>query len=282
MCEFRVGREDVTAAVRRALEPREYVLAMWEGGAAAFDRIDEWSDIDLQVLCEDGRVDEVFEDVRNALEELSPIDRSFRLPEPTWHGHSQIFHRLRDASMYLVLDFVAMQRGSDKDRFLQPEIHGRPLIYFDKRGDLSLGAVDAAEHAAKLRARIERHRAVYDLFKPFVRKELNRGNTLEAMGYYQATVLRPLVELLRIAHSPLRYDFHTRYVHYELPADVVERLQGLFYVSDERELSEKCDQADKWVAQLLDSLGDGPDERSVSGAISRELAGHAGQRRVSS
>ncbi len=272
MGTFRVQREDVTGALRRALEPRDYVLAMWEGGAAAFGRVDEWSDIDLQVLCEDGRVEDVFEDVGLALQELSPIEASFRFPEPTWHGHSQAFYELRDASEFLLLDFVAMQRSSDKDRFLQPEIHGHPQVHFDKNGDLTFDSVDFAEHAEAVRLRVQRHRQIYNMFRPFVRKELNRRNNIEAMGYYQGMVLRPLVELLRIVHSPLRYNFHTRYVHYELPEDVVRRLESLFYVRDAAELARKCDEADSWVAELLDEIGDGPTERQISDAAARGAA----------
>ena len=36
------------------------------------------------------------------------------------------------------------------------------------------------------------------------------------------------VELLRIVHCPQRYNFHTRYVYYELPADIVRRLEALY------------------------------------------------------
>lgn len=259
-----VRRDDVIAAVRNVLEPEPHVYAMWEGGAAAFGRVDEWSDIDLQVLCENGRVENVMGAVLGAIEALSPVDLSFRLPEPTSHGHSQVFHRLRDASEFLLLDFVVMERGSDKDRFLQPEIHGRACVHFDKEGDLRWEPFDAAVHAASIRERVERHRVLYEMFKPFVRKELNRGNTVEAMGYYQATVLRPLVELIRIALSPIRYNFHTRYVHYELPSDVVEKLEKLFYVRDAEELRSKCDEADRWVRDLLDEIGSGPDESRIS------------------
>ncbi len=269
MGDPRVRRSDVTDALRRALEPTDYVLAMWEGGAAAFDRVDEWSDIDLQVLCEDGRVDDVFEDVRRTLESLSPIEASFRFPEPTWHGHSQACYKLRDASEYLLLDFVAMQKGNDRDRFLQPEIHGRAVIHFDKGESLTFDHVDPAAHAESVRARVKRHREIYDMFKPFVRKELNRRNSIEAMGYYQSMVLRPLVELLRIVHSPMRYNFYTRYVHYEFPQDVVRRLEALFYVSDMEDLVRKCDEADAWVDELLETIGEGPSDEEIAEAAQR-------------
>ena len=120
MSGYAVGRDEVIGALVRALSATDYVHAMWEGGAIAFDRLDAWSDIDVQVLCEDGHVEEVFEIALRAVEDISPVDLSFRLPEPAWHGHSQVFHRLRDASPFLLLDFVVMERGSEKDRVPKP------------------------------------------------------------------------------------------------------------------------------------------------------------------
>ena len=270
MSEHLVERNDIVDAIRGALEPREYVLAMWEGGAAAFGRVDRWSDIDLQVLCEDGHVDEIYGEALEALERLSPVDLRFRMPEPNWHGHSQVLWRLRDASPFLLLDFVVMESGNDRDRFLQPEIHGRAKVHFDKTGALDAAPFDAKAHAALLRDRMARHRVLCEMSWPFVRKEIERGNPIEAIAYYQSMVLRPLVELLRIKHSPLRYNFHTRYVYYEFPRGVVERLERLFYVSDLAELGTKCDEADEWTGKLLQELGDGPTESTISDVAARE------------
>jgi len=97
---------------------------MWEGGAASFDRVDEWSDIDLQVDVEDERVDDVMELAGQVLAELSPIELQFALPQPTWHGHSQTFFWLHNAGPYLLVDFVVMKH-SIPTKFLEYEIHGR-------------------------------------------------------------------------------------------------------------------------------------------------------------
>ena len=42
-------RAEILVTLRAALEPLPYTHALWEGGAAAFGRVDDWSDIDLQV-----------------------------------------------------------------------------------------------------------------------------------------------------------------------------------------------------------------------------------------
>ena len=79
-----LGRDEITQTLRAALEPQRFVLAAWLGGSAAFDRVDAWSDIDLQVLCEDGRSAEIFARVEAALSSLSPISLVYEVPAPTW------------------------------------------------------------------------------------------------------------------------------------------------------------------------------------------------------
>jgi hypothetical protein len=270
MSEPAVVRVDVIEALHRALEPLEFLYAMWEAGAAAFGRVDEWSDLDLQVICDDDRVEETFEAAVGALKRVSPIDLTFRFPEPTWHGHSQAFYRLAKASEFLLVDFVVMKRGGSSDRFMQPEIHGRPVVYFDKKGDVTWEPLDARAFAERLRGRVATVRSLFGLFSPFVLKELNRGNGVEAMAYYQSVVLRPLVELLRIAHAPVRHNFYARYVHYDLPGAVAERLERLFYAGAAEELSEKCREAAVWFAELVDEVQDGPTESDIADAIGRE------------
>ena len=273
MKEVAVRREHVVRVLREALEPRDFVGAMWEAGAAAIGRVDEWSDMDLLVLVEDAHVEEVFDVAAAALERLSPIELSFRFPEPAWHGHSQTFYRLRDASEFLLVDFVVMKRGGTSDRFLQPEIHGTPVVYFDKWGEVMWEPLEPAALAEKLRGRRETMTSLFRLFLPFVEKELKRGNDVEALSYYHSVVLRPLVELLRIKHTPLRHNFFARYVYYELPRDVVERLERLFFVARAGELRGKCQEAARWFSELLNDLGDGPVESDISDAVARERGG---------
>ena len=49
----RVTREVIVETLACSLEPLNFVYAFWEGGAAAFNRVDEWSDIDLFIVVDD-------------------------------------------------------------------------------------------------------------------------------------------------------------------------------------------------------------------------------------
>ncbi len=276
MPQYAVGRDDVLKGLREALEPLDHVQAMWEAGAVAFDRVDEWSDIDLQVAVDDESVEEVFTEVERALGGLSPIDIGYRLPEPTWHGHSQAFYRLAEASPFLMLDFVVM-KASAEDKFLQPEIHSRPRVYFDKTGVVKFGEFDADSFAGALRDRVGELKTLFDLFsRVLVEKEANRGNDIEAIAFYQAYTVRPLVQALRILHDPTRHNFHTRYVHYDLPAGDVERLRRLSYVADAGELVAKRDEAETWFLEITGRISDGPFKNDIVRAAARTEGG--GQR----
>ena len=67
-------RTDIIEAVRARTEPEPWVLALYEAGSAAFGREDAWSDVDLALAVEDGRVDDGFAAIEGALEALAGIE----------------------------------------------------------------------------------------------------------------------------------------------------------------------------------------------------------------
>lgn len=248
-----LARESILAAIRSTLEPLDVVHAMWEGGAAAFDRVDRWSDIDLQVVCDDDAVDEVFRRTEAAMESLSPIELKYEIPQPSWHGHAQTFYRLEKAGPFLLVDFVVMKKSNPK-RMREVEIHGNGSVHFDKKGVLSEEHIVPDEFAAKLERRLRDLRVTFELFQSLVVKEFHRGNAVEALQFYHGMTLRPLLELLRIVHVPARHNFHTRYFYYDLPRHVVDRLEPLFFTADLNDLRIKHGQAEAWFHELIDAF----------------------------
>ena len=250
MKSFSVTREQILDLIEKTLIPLDYVYAMWEGGAAAFDRVDEWSDIDLQVIAHDERGEEVLKAVELALEKLSSIEIKYELPMPTWHGHYQTFFRLRDASPFHMIDFVVIKR-TNPNKFLETEIHGSATVIFDKENDIPQEPLKPDDHISTLKARVESQSNIFELFQILTLKELERGNLIEAVSFYTNFTLRPLVEILRIKYQPWRYNFHTRYVYYEFPPQVVSRLESLYLPMDLEDLREKHSQAGDWFKQLV-------------------------------
>lgn len=235
------------------LKPLAYVDALWEGGAASWQRVDQWSDIDMYVVCDDERVEDVFKVIEKAATSLSPIDVKFRMPEPAWHGASQVFLRLKNASPYLFLDIAVMKRSS-KEKFLQYQIHGKPLVHFDKTGVVKDDPVEPAEYLKRIEKRLEALKSTFELFQVLVLKEINRGNDMEALSYYLGYVFRPLVEVLRIKHCPWHYRFFTTYIYYEMPQEVVERLHPLYFVRDVKALRGCREKAEIWFWETVYSI----------------------------
>lgn len=94
----------------------------------------------------------------------------------------------------------------------------------------------------------------FNLFQVLSEKEIARGNWLEALAFYQGYTLRPLVEALRIKYSPYHYNFYTRYIHYELPAEVLSRLERLYFLHDPSSLTGARKEAEGWFRELQAEL----------------------------
>jgi hypothetical protein len=206
------------------------------------------------VVSDDERVEDTLDVIEKAVCSVSEIDLKVRLPEPIGHEYAQVFLRLKRTSPYLFLDVAAMKRSS-KDKFLQFAIHGKPVVHFDKINIVKDEPVEPESHFQQLRARLEVLKKNFDFFQVLVMKELNRGNAMEALSYYLIYTYRPLVEILRIKHSPWHYKFFTTYIYYEMPPDIVERLHCLYFISDTKALRKCQKEAETWFWEIAKSLG---------------------------
>jgi len=240
----RIGRREIIGALAPALRRSKDILALWEAGAVSFGRFDEWSDIDLYIVAEDSKVEEAFRLTERALRKLSPIDLRYRVPASAAHGYEQTFYRLKRASPYLFIDLAVMKRSA-KEKFLEFAIHGKPVVHFDKIGVVREKKVERKVFLKRLHKRLEALRTLFPLFRVLVLKELNRGNDLEAFGYYMGGPYKYLVEALRMRYGPLHWDFQYRYIHYELPKAVSRKLVRLTYIPDARALRKRFPEAER-------------------------------------
>jgi predicted nucleotidyltransferase len=245
-----LSRDRIIRAIVEALEPLDYVYALWEGGAVAFGRLDEWSDIDICVDAEDERVKEVFPVVKRALESLAPIELEYDMPGPLLGEYVQAFYRLAGTSKFMLIDF-AVFRHSAKDKLLEPEIHGRSKFHFNKNGTLKIPHLDRGKFIENMKAKLEGTQRRFETFACFVEKEMNRGNYIEALGLYHRLILDSLVQVLRMKHKPVHYDFRTRYVHYDLPGEISARLTDLYFVADNEDLARKYRQGKAWFYKIV-------------------------------
>lgn len=249
----KLTRDEITGAIAGALEPLDFVYAMWEGGAVANDRADQWSDIDICVAAEDNRVKDLFPVVERALEALAPIELKYDVLAPTLGEYVQAFYRLEGAGKFMLVDFAVFKLSAE-DKLLEPEIHGNAIFHFNKRGAVEVPALDPGKHIAAMKTALERTRGKCQMFAPFVEKEIMRGDYLRALDLYQRLVLGALVQALRMKHKPEHYDFGLSYNRHHLPAEVVGRLEDLYFVRDGKDLSDKYRRALAWYDQVFKEI----------------------------
>lgn len=243
-------RKRILETIIATLQPKDFILALWQGGSAAHGYTDEWSDIDIVAIVEDNYVEETFKLLEKSLLTISEIKFNFRVPEPTWHGHSQCFYQLEAASSFLLIDFAVMKRSSP-NHFLEMERHGKIVVAFDKANLLVVPLLNLSEHFSKMKARFDHLQKNFDFLQIFVKKEINRGRLVEAIANYHSYTLPPLVELLGMVYRPYRYDFQTKYFSRDFPAEVIARMEPLYCVRDIADLRKKQQLAELFFAETL-------------------------------
>jgi hypothetical protein len=202
----------------------------------------------LHIEAADERVEEVFPLVEAALERLSPIELRYEVPQPSWHGHAQVFYRLRDAGPFLMVDLAVMKHTSS-NKFLEQELHGEALVYFDRCGATQPPEFDHVALQQKLQARLADLRLRFEMFQNLVVKEFYRQHPLDALVSYHSLTLRPLVEVLRMLHQPARHEFGPRYLYVDLPPEDAQRLERLYYIANLEDLQAKHTEAQAWFQQ---------------------------------
>lgn len=244
-------RQKIIETLITTLEPLDFVLALWQGGSAAHGYTDELSDIDIEVIVEDNYVQETFDFVEESLQTISEISFKYKVPEPTWHGHSQCFYQLAGVSPFLAIDFAVIKRSSPHD-FLEVERHGNAVIAFDKANFVVLHNLNLSEHLFKMKERLNALKMTFDFRQTFVKKEIIRGHFAEAVVRYHNYTLNPLVELLGMVHRPYRYDFMLlKYFNRDFPPEVVSRVELLYSVVDITDLAKKQQLAEAMFTETL-------------------------------
>jgi predicted nucleotidyltransferase len=243
-------RQILLAKIVSTLEPLDFVLSLWQGGSQAHGYTDEWSDLDVAVIVEDNFVQKTFDIVETALAEIAEIELKYRIPEPTWHGHSQCFWRLKQTSPFLLIDFAVIKRSSKND-FLEIERHGNVPIAFDKANLIVPQHLDRSKHLSEMQLRFNEIKNRFDLLQSLVKKEIYRGHLIEAIGNYHAWTLLPLVEVLGMIYRPHRYDFKLKYFSRDFPPEIVDRVESLYCIANLEEIATKQQIAESYFAEIL-------------------------------
>jgi hypothetical protein len=206
--------DELVALLGETAERLPFAEAAWIGGGAAFGRVDRWSDVDFQIVCDAEHAEAAFA----AIESVLPIELTVQGPGPL----RQRFYRLRGEDPHLFVDFCVIPR-SELAPYLDPARHGQPRVLFDRTGVL-VPKRETPELDVRLRRAVARFRF---FARAMIERNVGRGKTVELVGTWLSFVIAPLVEVLRAVHDPERQDFGLRYTDIDLPAEVYARLERI-------------------------------------------------------
>jgi hypothetical protein len=223
-----LARDTIIQALHTRLEPDHALRAAWLGGSDANNRTDSKSDIDLFLIVEPGMIEHAAAAVERAILSLSPIRIRYRLPMPTWHGFEQAFYQLENAPEHTMVDWLIVEKGRPHP-WLEVERHGTPRVLFDKDNLARPVHMNRAAISAAAGRKVAELRLKFPLLKHIPIKLVERGLPVDAAYFYQALIMRSLVDLMRAIHCPDKHDFGFRYVRDELPAECAKTLERLMY-----------------------------------------------------
>jgi len=257
-------REEIIENVINSIKETPFANAAWEVGAVAFNRVDEWSDIDIVVDCDDDKIADLFKIIEKGFDELSEVELRLNVPFSQNHEFRQKFYRFRDAGKFRILD-LAILKTSALEKYLEKEIHSNVKVFFDKKGITDAKPVDRKQFAKKILGTVNSLKKKFEMFHPLVEKEFHRKNSLEAVNGFHSLILPTLNTLFRIKANPFHYDFKARYLHYELDKDTVELFESLHFYSDIDELKSNYDRALDYISKLFNEL----DEKRIRDIVEK-------------
>jgi hypothetical protein len=202
---------------------------------------------DLIADVEDGSQDRVFTRAEELLTELGPLEISLELDI----GHRYLRHRLyrlEGTPVFWTIDLV-LQAHSRRFVFDAEDAEAvRPL--FDRGGVIRFRGHPWQPN--EVEARLSELEGTYRALRPWVIKQIRRRKFVEAFGYYERYVLRPLVEVLRLAYAPRKADYYVKDIYRDLPAEIVGELETLYQVPGLEAFESRLKVADRLFQAALD------------------------------
>jgi len=83
---------------------------------------------------------------------------------------------------------------------------------------------------------------------------VRRGLYLESYAYYNRYVLEPLVDLLRLIHTPAYADWHMVHISAHIPCAEKERLEFFAQISSLSDIAKRIPLAGEWFDELMERI----------------------------
>lgn len=239
-------RKKIIDALKEKLEANPKVIAAFLAGADAHDAIDEYSDIDFDIVVNSENIPEVEKIVKETLECFSPIKTELsRTPS---EGNHQVIYQFEKISKFLHIDvlFITNPDKIDKSSGIN--------ILFDKNNAIKYQTHSEIEITEMIKDRVVSIEKFSELRGTYVERAINRGNYLEAADKYRDLILKNLIEVIRFQHCPEKSDYFLKHIDRDLPAEIVKEIEDLFQFSSLDELREKYIKANELLLKTIEKL----------------------------
>jgi predicted nucleotidyltransferase len=261
--------DDVLAWLRAYAAGDPDVHAVWLGGSVATGGYDDWSDIDVEVLCTAGQSVRAHDALLAAV--AFPVVSTWRLPPGTWPDGRQSFLTLHDdpgalAEPTRIVD-LHVHDDTPEARRVDARRHGRLFVLHDPDGIVEQADDDERDLVRRRVLELDQIAQRRDVAGWLVARSDARKQPAEAIALYLRFGLMALVTLLRNETCPWRFDYGLRYLDIDLPADQRARVESLLPGTGPlTELSTTCF---AWMDELLaasPTRGSARGDRVVVGA----------------
>ncbi len=246
------NRIEAVAKIRDFVKSINEVTAAWEGGSIATGFSDDISDLDLYLVSEDDDKEKVLEKMKNFFESEFGIEKYFRLPEPTWHGFSQVFLKPNKTEELFYVDFLVINESS-KNKMMEENRHGVGEVWVENSLiDTNDTSLDEIENLCRS---IYKRTITTDFILIIeVKKAIIRGIFSETQPQYLSFISRYLIPLLNIKYRPCKADFGMRYIYRDYDNDNYKMIENYLKVTSVEEISNNFNKIITTYESLKDEL----------------------------
>jgi len=237
-----INRETILKAILSDLSSEDYILAIWLEGSDGTNTLDEYSDIDLVCYTKEGCIDDAFTRLDDCMRRLGEVDIAYEESGRPTNNRYKVYH-LQESLDSLLVD-VTIQSESVPVVFMNEDKTVVPIILLDKVGIIKYHNIDHATHHLQLQSQLIRAQGIYSQRNRAV-KYTKRGLFLESLIYYHKYVVNPLVDVLRIIHTPFQADCFLVHASRDFPVAVVLTLEKLYGVKTVQDIVDRIDLADE-------------------------------------
>jgi len=139
-------------------------------------------------------------------------------------------------------------------QLLERERDGEPIVHFDGIGAIRSLPLDRPAQAAKLARRFAQVRASWPIYRLTVDEDVARGHALHTFGFYVNGLLHPLIDRAGMRDQPERFDYGSRNLHHDLPAQLQQALTQRACVARIDETEARLPQLDAQMTRLVTQI----------------------------